>query len=88
MRSVPNDGLVRFYGFFNREVILVTQIEACKDLLLRDAHKYDKLNSLAALQWPIGVSGLVSAKGALHKARNPIPMPRFPLRACDSDGFH
>lgn len=48
---------------------MVTTIEAYKELLLRDADKYDKLPGLSALQSPVGVSGLVSAKGALHKVR-------------------
>lgn len=49
---------------------MITTIEAYKELLLRDADKYDKLPGLSALQSPVGVSGLVSAKGALHKVRS------------------
>lgn len=67
VRTVPNDGLIRYFGLLNQERLLLTTIEGYKELLLRDARKYDKLPALAALQWPIGVSGLVSAKGILHK---------------------
>lgn len=69
-RNVPNDGMIRYFGFLNQERLMVTTIEAYKELLLRDAGKYDKLPGLAALQSPVGVSGLVSAKGALHKVRS------------------
>lgn len=51
---------------------MITTIEAYKELLLRDADKYDKLPGLSALQSPVGVSGLVSAKGSLHKVRSCI----------------
>lgn len=68
-RNVPNDGIIRYFGFLNQERLMVTTVEAYKELLLRDADKYDKLPGLSALQSPVGVSGLVSAKGALHKVR-------------------
>lgn len=67
VRTVPNDGLIRYFGLLNQERLLITCIGAYKQLLLRDASSYDKLPALAAVQWPVGVSGLVSAKGALHK---------------------
>lgn len=69
-RNVPNNGMIRYFGFLNEERLMITTIEAFKELLLRDADKYDKLSGLSALQSPVGVSGLVSAKGALHKVRS------------------
>lgn len=69
-KNVPNDGIIRYFGFLNQERLMVTTIKAYKELLLRDADKYDKLPGLSALQSPVGVSGLVSAKGALHKVRS------------------
>lgn len=67
VRTVPNDGLIRYFGLLNQERLLLTTIDGYKQVLLRDQQKYDKLPALAALQWPVGVSGLVSAKGTLHK---------------------
>lgn len=69
MRNIPNDGFIRFYGFWNREILMITKVPAHKELLLRDSHIYGKSSALAALQWPVGVSGLVSAHGKLHKVR-------------------
>lgn len=69
-RNVPNNGIIRYFGFLNQERLMITTIGAYKELLLRDADKYDKLPGLSALQSPVGVSGLVSAKGALHKVRS------------------
>lgn len=67
--KVHNDGIIRYFGFLNQERLMITTIEAYKELLLRDAYSYDKLSGLSALQAPVGVSGLVSSKGVLHKVR-------------------
>ncbi|ROV92837.1 hypothetical protein VPNG_09121 [Cytospora leucostoma] len=67
MRNVPNDGFIRYFGFLNQERLIVTKLEGFKEMLLRDIYKFDKLSRLSALQAPAGVSGLVSAKGTLHK---------------------
>ncbi|KAK7744059.1 hypothetical protein SLS53_003577 [Cytospora paraplurivora] len=67
MSNVPNDGFIRYFGFLNQERLIVTKLEGFKEMLLRDTYKFDKLSRLSALQAPAGVSGLVSAKGNLHK---------------------
>jgi hypothetical protein len=67
MTTTPNDGIIRYFGFLNQERLLLTDPDTIKKILLKDSYKYDKLPSLAALQYPAGVSGLVSAKGNLHK---------------------
>jgi hypothetical protein len=64
---VPNEGLVRYFGFLNQERLLLTTPEACRDILFRESYKFDKLPSITALQSPVGVSGLVTAKGDFHK---------------------
>lgn len=69
MRDIPNDGFIRYFGFLNREILMITTTAAHKELLGRDSHTYSKSSALAALQWPVGVSGLVSAHGTLHKVR-------------------
>lgn len=70
MGSVPNHGLIRYFGFLNQERLMVTTQEGLKELLLREAYTFDKSSRLSAIQAPAGVSGLVSAKGLLHKVSN------------------
>lgn len=70
MRHVPNSGFIRYFGFLNQERLMATTLDGYKELLLRESYKFDKLSSLAAIQEPAGVSGLVSAKGLLHKVSN------------------
>lgn len=65
--KVRNDGLVRYFGFLNQERLLLTTPDACKDILFRNSYNFDKLPSITALQAPVGVSGLVTAKGDFHK---------------------
>ncbi|KAH7372240.1 cytochrome P450 [Pyrenochaeta sp. MPI-SDFR-AT-0127] len=65
--KTPNDGLVRYFGFLNQERLLLTTPDICREILLRDSYKFDKLPSITALQSPVGVSGLVTAHGESHK---------------------
>lgn len=65
--ETPNDGLVRYFGFLNQERLLLTTPDVCREILLRESYKFDKLPSITALQSPVGVSGLVTAKGEFHK---------------------
>lgn len=67
--KTPNDGLVRYFGFLNQERLLLTTPDICREILFRESYKFDKLPSITALQSPVGVSGLVTAKGDFHKVR-------------------
>jgi len=69
-KETPNNGLIRYFGFMNSEKLLVTSPEMLKHVLQRESYKYDKAHWLAAYQSPVGVSGLVSAAGDLHKVRS------------------
>jgi hypothetical protein len=70
MHDTPNDGLIRYFGFLNQERLLMTDLETIKQVLQRDALKFDKLTWLASLQTAAGVSGLVTSKGEIHKVVN------------------
>lgn len=67
--KTPNNGLVRYFGFLNQERLLLTTPDICREVLFRESYKFDKLPSITALQAPVGVSGLVTAKGEFHKVR-------------------
>lgn len=67
--KTPSDGLVRYFGFLNQECLLLTTPDICREILFLESYKFDKLPSITALQAPVGVSGLVTAKGEFHKVR-------------------
>lgn len=67
--KTPNNGLVRYFGFLNQERLLLTTPDICREILFRESYKFDKLPSITALQAPVGVSRLVTAKGEFHKVR-------------------
>jgi cytochrome P450 len=77
IRTTPNDGLIRYFGFLNQERILLATPQAIKQVLLRDATSYRKLPSIGAVQVPAGVSGLVSAEGDLHKVHRRYTIGAF-----------
>lgn len=66
-KETPNEGLILYFGFLNQERLLLTTPDACREILLRESYKFDKLPSITALQSPSGVSGMVTAKGEFHK---------------------
>ncbi|KAJ4315270.1 hypothetical protein N0V94_006035 [Neodidymelliopsis sp. IMI 364377] len=77
MQDTPNDGLIRYFGFLNQERLLMTDLETMKQVLQRDALKFDKLPGLANLQAAAGVSGLVTSKGEIHKVHRRVTAPAF-----------
>lgn len=79
IQKTPNDGLIRFFGFLNQERLLMTSTETLKQVLQTDASRYEKLPWQVSLQSAAGVSGLVSSKGDLHKARHAHPK-QFAIR--------
>ncbi|KAF2621185.1 cytochrome P450, partial [Macroventuria anomochaeta] len=77
MQETPNNGLVRFFGFLNQERLFITSAGTMKQVLQKDAQKYDKLPWLGNLQSAVGVSGLVSSKGDLHKLHRKVTIGAF-----------
>lgn len=67
VRDVPNEGLIRYFGFMNQERILLTDTDAVRRVLLREPYTYNKIHSLAAIQYPAGGTGLTSLMGNPHK---------------------
>jgi cytochrome P450 len=67
INEIPNDGLIRYYGFFNAERLLVTTPNGCKEVLQTQAYNYIKL------PWALEVMGQFARQGILvappHKHR-------------------
>lgn len=80
VKTIPNDGLIRFSGFLNREHLLLTSPEMLSEVLVR--HPYDFTKPLAArnlLRRFLGFS-LVLAEGDQHKHLRKNMQPHFTFR--------
>lgn len=73
INEIPNDGLIRYYGFLNSERVLVTTPQGCKDVLQTQGYNYIKL------PWALEVMGQFAPRGILvapprrHKVRSCTP---------------
>lgn len=59
INEIPNDGLIRYYGFLNAERVLVTTPQGCKDVLQTQGYNYIKL------PWALEVMGQFAPRGIL-----------------------
>ena len=59
VNEIPNNGLIRYYGFFNAERVLVTTSQGCKDVLQTQGYNYIKL------PWALEVMGQIGPQGVL-----------------------
>ena len=89
--TVNNDGLVRYFGFFNAERIVVTSPEALHEVLVTKNYLFPKPASLRETASKFLGLGLILSEGDAHKAQrrgmNPAFAPRnikslYPLFWC------
>ncbi|KAL4922307.1 cytochrome P450 [Aspergillus aurantiobrunneus] len=80
-KSVPNNGLLRYYVVGNMERVLVTTPKALSELLVQNAYKYPKpelmRRSLARIA---GEHGILLVEGLEHKRHRKNLMPAFSYR--------
>jgi hypothetical protein len=67
INEVPNDGLIRYYGFLNAERVLVTTPQGCKDVLQIQAYNYIKLPWALEVMGQFGPRGILVAPPQKHK---------------------
>ncbi|KAJ0162533.1 Protein LUTEIN DEFICIENT 5, chloroplastic [Colletotrichum tanaceti] len=65
--TVPNKGLIRYHGLFNRERVLITSPQAAKEFLNGAAYKFVKPKLQATLSELISGRGLLTLEGEEHK---------------------
>ena len=80
MRSVPNQGLIRYLHLFNRERLILTSAEGLKEVLSTNAYDYVKPHLLRALVGKILGYGLLLSEGDVHKLQRKNLMPAFSFR--------
>ena len=79
---IPNAGLVRYLGLWNRERIMPTDARTLQQVLATDAydvwHKPPQMR--ASLASALGSRGLLLVEGAVHRAQRRIITPAFARR--------
>ncbi|PNS15638.1 Isotrichodermin C-15 hydroxylase [Sphaceloma murrayae] len=65
--SVPNKGLIRYYGAYNKERLLVTEPSSVRDLLKTEAYNFVKPKLQHILANNIANKGLLILEGDEHK---------------------
>lgn len=69
MDETPNDGLIRYFGVFHGERLLITKSQGTKEMMLLQAYNYNKLPIASNLIEQITGHGLLVAAQDEHKVR-------------------
>ncbi|RDI77434.1 hypothetical protein Vi05172_g12537 [Venturia inaequalis] len=75
--KVPHNGLIRYFGLFNRERILIASPEAAKDLLATSTYKFIKPELQHILAYNVTGHGLLIQEGTEHKEARKNMSPAF-----------
>ena len=76
MRTVPNDGLFRYYVAGSSERLMITTPKALSELLVQRAYDFAKPAQLRASLGLITGIGVLLAEGDEHKVR-PVTLNQF-----------
>ncbi|CEL05234.1 hypothetical protein ASPCAL06353 [Aspergillus calidoustus] len=80
-KSVPNNGLLRYYLFGNMERILVYSPKALSELLVQNSYEFEKPAMMRrSLGRIAGKSGILLVEGLEHKRHRKNLMPAFSYR--------
>lgn len=80
LNSVPNEGMIRYLGLFNRERILLTQPKALAEVLNTKNYEFQRPQLLLRGIMKILGVGLLLAEGDDHKFQRKGLMPAFAFR--------
>lgn len=80
MNTVPNDGLIRYLGLFNRERILLTKPKALAEVLNTKNYEFQRPQFLLRGIMKILGVGLLLSEGDDHKFQRKGLMPAFAFR--------
>ncbi|CEJ80986.1 hypothetical protein VHEMI01141 [[Torrubiella] hemipterigena] len=77
VRDVPNDGLIRYFGYFNQERIIVNGPKALSELLVTKPTEFVRSQNLTHTFGRILGRGLILSHGEEHRTHRRILMPAF-----------
>jgi cytochrome P450 len=77
---VPNNGIIRYLTFFNRERLLITSVKALSEVLTTKSYDFKKPDQIIGSIGRILGIGLLLSEGDVHKAQRKSLMPAFAFR--------
>ncbi|OAA72924.1 cytochrome P450 78A3 [Akanthomyces lecanii RCEF 1005] len=79
-KTVPHDGLLRFFMFFNQERLLAISPKAVADITVANAYAWEKPGSIRSALSTITGVGLVTSEGDEHRRQRRHMLPAFNFR--------
>ncbi|KAJ5825588.1 hypothetical protein N7474_002726 [Penicillium riverlandense] len=79
-KTIPNDGLIRFYGIGNLERVLLTSPKALSELLVTKVYDFEKPEPVRNNLRRVTGEGILLAEGDEHKFQRKNLMPAFAYR--------
>lgn len=67
VNSIPNDGLIRFKGFFGQDTLVLTNHQTLKAVLSDHTYDYEKPGKIVKILRRILGDGLILVEGDVHK---------------------
>ncbi|OJD40427.1 cytochrome p450 [Diplodia corticola] len=80
VKTIPNDGLIRFRGFFNVDRIIPTHPRTIADVLVHNSYDFEKPARLRSFLRRILGDGLIMVEGDEHRFQRKNIMPSFSFR--------
>jgi cytochrome P450 len=80
IHTVPNNGIIRYLGFFNQERLLVTSVKGMAELLTTKSYDFRKPDQITRGIGRILGIGLLLAEADVHRAQRKSLMPAFAFR--------
>ncbi|RDW59674.1 hypothetical protein BP6252_12761 [Coleophoma cylindrospora] len=80
MNEVPNEGMIRFAGFFNVDWLLLTDQRSLSEVLVHKSYDYEKPKQLRSFLRMILGDGLILVEGDEHKFQRKHLSPAFSFR--------
>ena len=80
VETIPNDGLLRFRGFFNADRLIPTTPETLKSVLADNSYDFEKPSGVRKFLRMILGAGLILVEGDVHKFQRKNVLPSFQLK--------
>ncbi|PMD41152.1 cytochrome P450 monooxygenase-like protein [Hyaloscypha variabilis F] len=80
VQDIPNDGLLRFRGFFNEDRLIPTSPETLKSVLSDNSYDFEKPPAIRKFLVKILGAGLILVEGDVHKFQRKNVLPSFQLK--------
>lgn len=78
IHDIPNDGLIRYFGLWNRERIMPTDAKTLQEVLHQKSYIFVKpAITRGGLAVVLGLKGILFAEGDVHRHQRKIMMPAF-----------